>query len=81
MIPARYAPILFGFLLSGLMSFIVTGVATLRALGFAPDLMIKWLSAWSFGWPVAFVVVLVVAPMVRWMVAKLTTAPGAVARD
>ncbi|WP_420004792.1 DUF2798 domain-containing protein [Arenibacterium sp. LLYu02] len=81
MIPARYAPILFGFLLSGLMSFIVTGVATLRALGLSPDLMSKWLSAWSFGWPVAFVVVLGVAPMVRWMVAKLTAAPGAVARD
>lgn len=30
---------------------------------------------------VAFVVVLGVAPMVRWMVAKLTAAPGAVARD
>lgn len=81
MIPARFAPILFGFLLSGLMSFIVTGVATLRALGLAPDFIHAWLGAWGFGWPVAFVVVLGVAPLVRWMVAKLTVAPGEVARE
>ena len=31
MIPARYAPILFGFLLSGMMSFLVSGLSTFRA--------------------------------------------------
>lgn len=34
MLPARFAPVLFSLILSGLMSFIVTGVATWKALGF-----------------------------------------------
>ena len=33
MIPKKYAPILFGLLLSGLMSFLVAGISTLRAVG------------------------------------------------
>jgi hypothetical protein len=32
MIPARFAPILFGFILSGLMSAIVSAIATARVL-------------------------------------------------
>jgi hypothetical protein len=31
--PARFAPILFGFVLSGLMSFIVSGISTFRNAG------------------------------------------------
>ncbi len=32
MIPARFAPVLFGLILSGLMSAIVSAIATFRAL-------------------------------------------------
>ena len=42
MIPARYAPIVFGLILSGLMSLIVSGIATLRAVGLAPDVFGLW---------------------------------------
>ena len=35
MIPARYALILFGLLLSGFMSLIVSGLSTARALGWS----------------------------------------------
>jgi hypothetical protein len=37
MIPARFAPVVFGFILSGLMSCIVSAIATLRAVGLPPD--------------------------------------------
>jgi hypothetical protein len=30
MIPERFAPVLFGFILSGLMSFVVSGISTLK---------------------------------------------------
>ncbi len=74
MIPARFAPIVFGFILSGLMSLMVSGIATFRALPpntpFAPEWMGSWLSAWA----VAFPAVLVVAPLTRRLVAKLVTA-------
>ncbi|MGR3467650.1 MAG: DUF2798 domain-containing protein [Shimia sp.] len=69
MIPERFAPILFGFILSGLMSFIVSGLSTLRALGWAPE---AWLWNWLASWALAFPVVLIVAPVTRRMVARLT---------
>ena len=71
-LPPRAAPIAFGFLLSGMMTFIVSGIATFNALGLSEQLMAKWLSAWGASWVVAFPVVLFVAPFVRWLVARLT---------
>ncbi|MEM8554028.1 MAG: DUF2798 domain-containing protein [Pseudomonadota bacterium] len=71
-LPAKFAPFLFGLLLSGFMSFLVSGVATVKALGFAPELFSAWMNAWAFSWVVAFPVVLVVAPLVRRLVARIT---------
>jgi len=70
-LPKRYAPYLFGLLLSGSMSFIVAGIATIRALGFVDGVMFNWITAWLGAWVVAFPAVLVVAPMVRRIVAAV----------
>lgn len=72
MLPARLAPFLFGFILSGLMSCIVSGIATVRALGLPPDFLLQWFGAWLPSWAVAFPTVLVVAPVTRRLVARLT---------
>ena len=72
MIPARYAPILFAFLLSGMMSFIVSGVAIMRAVGFNATLPQAWLGGWLPAWCVAFPCVMILAPVTRRMVARLT---------
>lgn len=64
----KSAAILFSFLLSGMMSCIVTGIATLRVLGLTPVFLDKWMSSWVFGWAVAFPVVYFVAPLVRKIV-------------
>lgn len=72
MFPARFAPILFGLILSGLMSCMVSGIATLRAVGLVPGLFSQWMTSWAFSWAVAFPVVLVVAPFTRKLVAVLT---------
>ena len=71
MFPARFAPILTGLILSGLMSLIVSGIATFRAAGPAPDFLTLWMSAWAASWAVAFPTVLVVAPLTRRIVARL----------
>lgn len=71
MIPARFAPVVFGFILSGLMSFIVSGIAITRTAGFAEGLFGLWAGAWITSWMVAFPTVLVVAPITRRIVAKL----------
>ncbi|MDG1069077.1 MAG: DUF2798 domain-containing protein [Sulfitobacter sp.] len=71
MIPARFAPVLFGFILSGLMSCMVSCIATVRMLDGTTPLFGAWMSAWIFSWVIAFPVVLVVAPITRRIVAKL----------
>jgi hypothetical protein len=72
MIPARFAPILFGFLLSGMMSFIVSGLSTFRAIGFGGVFPVVWMGNWAVSWATAFPIVLVVAPVTRRIVAQLT---------
>ena len=74
-LPPKAASVAFGFLVSGLMSFIVTGIATLNALGLSDQLISKWLSAWGASWAVAFPVILFVAPLARWLIARLTLKP------
>lgn len=72
MFPARFAPVLFGLILSGLMSCMVSGVATIRALGMAGGFFGQWMTSWAFSWAIAFPVVLVVAPITRRIVGALT---------
>lgn len=71
MIPTRFAPVVFGFILSGLMSCMVSGIATVRALGVVEGFFGEWMSSWVFSWAIAFPVVLVVAPVTRRMVSVL----------
>jgi hypothetical protein len=69
--PARFAPIVFGFVLSGLMSFLVSGVATFRNAGLVDGFFGLWVSAWLPSWMIAFPVVLVVAPVARRIVGMM----------
>ncbi len=72
MIPVRYSQILFGFILSGLMSCIVSGLSTFRALGMSTHFPELWAGNWAVSWALAFPTVLVVAPITRRVVARLT---------
>lgn len=65
MIRARFAHLAFSFFLSGIMSFIVTGVATLRAVGFTFDVFHLWLTAWPLSWMISFPSATLVAPIAR----------------
>ena len=76
MIPARYGHILFGFMLSGMMSFIVSGISTFVAIGLAPGFVGHWLGGWLPSWAVAFPTVLFVAPLARKLVAAITIKDG-----
>jgi hypothetical protein len=71
MIPRKYEHLLFGLVLSGLMSFIVSGISTLRAVGPVPHFAQIWTSAWLTAWAVAFPVVLFVAPLARRLVQRV----------
>ncbi len=62
---------LFGLILSGTMSLLVSGIATFRATGLAANFAGLWTSAWLTAWLIAFPVVLVVAPLARQAVQLL----------
>jgi hypothetical protein len=71
MFPKKFAPALFGLILSGLMSFLVSGISTYRAVGFGDHFIAVWVGAWLTAWLVAFPVVLLVAPLTRRLVSLL----------
>jgi hypothetical protein len=73
MFPVRFAPVLFGFILSGSMSLIVSGIATARATGLVDGFALRWIvGGWLPSWAVAFPAVLLMAPLTRRLVAALT---------
>lgn len=64
-IPRKFTPAVFGFILSGLMSLLVSGISTARAIGLAPGFLEAWAGAWITSWVFAFPIVLLVAPVAR----------------
>ena len=75
MIPRKYSQALFALILSGLMSLMVSGISTLRAVGSVPDVVGLWIDAWLTAWLFAFPAVLVVAPLARRAVELLVAKP------
>lgn len=65
MIPGKYGPLLFGLILSGLMSLLVSGISTFRAVGLADNMASLWAGSWLAAWCFAFPAVLLVAPVAR----------------
>ena len=72
MIRKKYAPILFGLILSGLMSLLVSGVTSARTTNLELAFTGIWISAWFTAWSIAFPVVLLLAPLTRRVVDRIT---------
>ncbi len=72
-IPARFAPILFSALLSAIMVCIVSAFVLIISQGFHAGLVSQWIQSCLMTWPIAFPTVMVVAPWVRRIVARITT--------
>lgn len=70
-LPQNYSPILFGLILSEIITLVVSGVSSYLALGLSPPFLFKWGAAWLLSWLVAFPVILFIAPLVRKLVAGL----------
>jgi len=71
-IPVRYAPILFGALLSAIMVALVSAFVLVTTQGFHAGLPAQWLKSFAATWPVAFPAVTLVAPWVRKVVGRMT---------
>lgn len=74
-LPARYIGVVQPFVLSIFMSLIVSGVATLKNIGLAPDFLPAWMSAWAISWVIAFPTLLFVLPVVKRIVALVVDVP------
>ncbi len=79
-IPARYAPIVFGAILSAIMVAIVSAFVLVTTQGIQPQFLAQWGRSCLMTWPVAFPTVTIVAPWVRRIVARVT-APAVVATN
>ena len=80
-LPARYAPVVMPFLLSLLMTCLVSLIATIRAIGLTPELLRVWPGSWAVSWLVAFPVTLLVLPLVKRMTSALVDLPGPMPQD
>ena len=73
-VPRRFEPVVFGFLLSGLMSCIVSGLSMAIASGIHGGFFLRWMSAWVPSWSIAFPSILLVAPIVRRILKRIVVA-------
>ena len=73
MISSRFTPILFILILSIIMSCVVSGISTFSTISVMGDFFESWMVAWGRSWVVAFPTMLIVAPLSRKLVEKITT--------
>jgi hypothetical protein len=74
-LPARFNVVAMPFVLSILMSCLVSLIATLRATGFDGFALISWMQAWGLSWMVAFPALFIMLPLARKVVATVVEKP------
>ena len=74
-LPHRAQNVLVPFFLAGFMTLIVSSIATVKAVGFTDDIVVRIALAWATSFVVAFPCVLVILPLVRKLVARLVEPP------
>ncbi len=74
-LPARFTLPVTGFILSGIMTIVISGISTLLALGPGAEFLARWPIAWITSWVIACPPVLVVLPIVRRLVARIAAPP------
>ena len=73
MIPVKYLQQVQSLLLSGFMSFIMSGAITVVNLGVIDGFMSIWLHAWIIAYAIAFPTILLVFPFARKLALKIAS--------
>jgi hypothetical protein len=73
MVSAKYLHQIQALLLSGFMSFIMSGAITLINLGLVDNFLIIWLHAWLVAYAIAFPSVLLVFPFARKLAMRIAS--------
>ena len=74
-LPPRYNAIAVPFLLSLMMTCIVSGISTVNSIGLAEGFAGKWMQGWLYSWLVAFPIMMFVLPVVRRIVLVFVEPP------
>jgi len=74
-LPARFQPLVMRFVLSGMMSALVSGISTLRLTGVKPHFPAEWLQAWGPSWVIAFLALMVAMPLAAKLVGLIVAPP------
>ncbi|HQV25382.1 MAG: DUF2798 domain-containing protein [Acinetobacter sp.] len=64
----KLSKLLFPFILSGMMSCLISGITTLKAVGLIHNFFGLWMSAWIIAWLFAFPSVMICAPIAQKLV-------------
>lgn len=70
-LPARTMHIAMPLALTFVMTLIVSGIATIRAIGFEPGVTARWMESWMASWMVAFPTMLFLMPVMRRLLSRL----------
>lgn len=76
-LPARMAPLAFAFFMSAMVSAMMSVAITAINTGLPPDYLLRVARAYLASWPVAFIGVLAVRPLVVRLVALTVSPPRA----
>lgn len=75
-LPPRFLGIVMPFILSCIMSAVVSMVSILRHAGFTDGFWSQWLGSWLTSWVVAFPTVLMLLPLARRLAFVFVRKPG-----
>ncbi len=74
-LPARYMAVVMPFILSLMMSGIVSLISTLKSMGFQDGIVSLWLASWLISWIVAFPSVLIILPIAKRFASMFVQSP------
>jgi hypothetical protein len=64
-LPASWHLPITALVLTGVMTALISGIATRRAIGAAPEWLQVWAAAWAWSWLIAFPAALLLIPLAR----------------
>ena len=74
-LPMKALVVVIPFMVSFIMSGVISFVSMVRSLGLGFHVFSPWVSVWMFSWMIAFPTILVVLPLARKMAMKLVKLP------
>ena len=72
MIPKRFSNLLFGLIVSALMTMVVSAISTFNNISEFDQFYFLWISSWIKSWVVAFPLILIVSPIAKIFISKIT---------